>query len=84
IHLEVENYILKPINEEELEKQLKEAAAKLEELEKKKISYIDEKTEWLQFLSGKLSETGYDYYFVRLQLYMGIGHFWAAVMKWST
>ena len=36
IHLEVENYILKPINEEELEKQLKEAAAKLEELEKKK------------------------------------------------
>ena len=37
IHLDVENYILKPINEEELEKQLKEAAEKLEELEKKKI-----------------------------------------------
>lgn len=32
----MENYILKPINEEELEKQLKEAAEKLEELEKKK------------------------------------------------
>ena len=84
IHLEVENYILKPINEEELEKQLKEAAAKLEELEKKKIRYIDEKTEWLQFLSGKISETGYEYYCERLQLYMGSGHFWAAVMKWST
>lgn len=39
----MENYILKPINEEELEKQLKEAAEKLEELEKKKIRYIDEK-----------------------------------------
>ena len=38
IHLDVENYILKPINEEELEKQLKEAAEKLEELEKKKQS----------------------------------------------
>lgn len=66
----MENYILKPINEEELEKQLKEAAEKLEELEKKKIRYIDEKTEWLQFLSGKISETGYEYYCERFQLYM--------------
>lgn len=32
----MENYILKPINEEELEKQLKEAAEKLEELEEEK------------------------------------------------
>ena len=84
IRLEVENYILKPINEEELEKQLKEAVTKLEELEKKKIRYIDEKTEWLQFLSGKTFETGYEYYCERLQLYTGSGYFWAAVMKWST
>lgn len=68
IRLEVENYILKPINEEELEKQLKEAVAKLEELDKKKIRYIDEKTEWLQFLSGRTSETEYEYYCERLQL----------------
>lgn len=84
IRLEVENYILKPINEEELEKQLKEAAAKLEELEKKKIRYIDEKTEWLQFLSGKASETGYEHYCERLHLYTEKGRFWVAVMKWST
>lgn len=84
IRLEVENYILKPINEEELEKQLKEAVAKLEELDKKKIRYIDEKTEWLQFLSGRTSETEYEYYCERLQLPAQNGLFWAAVMKWST
>lgn len=84
IRLEVENYILKPINEEELEQQLKEAIAKLEELEKKKIRYIDEKTEWIQFLSGKTSEEGYEYYKEHLKLSADKGTFWAAVMKWST
>lgn len=84
IRLEVENYILKPINEEELEQQLKEAVAKLEELEKKKIRYIDEKTEWIQFLSGKASEEGYEYYKERLKLYSENAPFGAAVMKWST
>lgn len=84
IRLEVENYILKPINEDELEKQLKEAAAKLDELEKKKIRYIDEKTEWLQFLSGKAPETEYEYYRDRLQLNTESSCCQAAVMKWST
>lgn len=84
IRLEVENYILKPINEEELEQQLREAVARLEELEKKKIRYIDEKTEWLQFLSGKFSEEGYEYYKEHLKLNTESGPLWAAVMKWST
>lgn len=84
IRLEVENYILKPINEEELEQQLKEAVVKLEELEKNRLRYIDEKTAWLQFLSGKTAEEGYEYYRERLELDTGKGSFWAAVMKWST
>jgi len=84
IRLEVENYILKPINEEELEQQLKEAIVKLEELEKKKISYIDEKTEWIQFLSGKTSQEDYGYYHGHLKLGPGHGPCWPAVMKWST
>jgi len=84
IRLEVENYILKPINEEELEQQLKAAVEKLEELEKKKISYIDEKTAWLQFLSGKMPAEGYDYYKENLKLYADTMPAWAAVMKWST
>ena len=37
IRLEVENYILKPINEEELERQLRETVEKLDEMDKKKI-----------------------------------------------
>ena len=37
ISLDIENYILKPIDEEELEKQLILATKKLEELEKQKI-----------------------------------------------
>ena len=84
IQLEVENYILKPIDEEELERQLRATIAKLEELEKNKIRYIDEKTAWIQFLSGKTAEEGYEYYREYLKLGTNSGPCWAAVMKWST
>lgn len=84
IRLEVENYILKPINEEELEQQLILAKERLDELEKKKILYIDEKTDWMQFLSGKTQEEEYDYYRENLNLPKEKGIYRAAVMKWST
>ncbi len=84
IRLEVENYILKPINEEELEQQLRAAIVKLEELEKKKIRYIDEKTAWMQFLTGKMAPEDMDAYREELKLDMEDGPCWAAVMKWST
>lgn len=84
IRLDVENYILKPIDEEELERQLIQAAARLDELEKKKIRYIDEKTEWMQFLSGKIPQEEREYYKEHLKLDADRGPFWAAVMKWST
>lgn len=84
ISLEVENYILKPINEEELEQQLRSAVAKLDELEKKKIRYIDEKTAWMQFLSGKTAQEDQAYYMEQLELDTEDGSYWAAVMKWST
>ena len=53
IRLGVENYILKPIDEEELKRQLQETVQKLEEMDKKKIQYIDEKAQWMHFLNGK-------------------------------
>lgn len=84
IRLEVEDYILKPINEEELENKLKEAVLRLDELEKKKIRYIDEKTEWLQFLSGKTAAQDSAYHCERLKLSSDGSPVWAAVMKWST
>ncbi len=43
IRLGVENYILKPINEEELERQLRETVQKLEETDKKKLQYIEDR-----------------------------------------
>lgn len=43
VRLDVENYILKPVDEEELKRQLRETVEKLREMDKKKIGYIDEK-----------------------------------------
>ncbi|MDO5410547.1 MAG: response regulator [Lachnospiraceae bacterium] len=56
IRLEVENYLLKPIDEEELIAQLKETIQKLDEIDKAKHQYTNQKNNWLQFLSGKLRE----------------------------
>ena len=54
IRLEVENYLLKPIDEEALVEQLKETIKKLDETDRAKHQYTEEKNDWLQFLSGKL------------------------------
>lgn len=56
IRLEVENYILKPIDEEELEKALLEAVEHLLAKDRKAVAHIDEKSRLMQFLSGKLSK----------------------------
>lgn len=83
IRLEVENYILKPINEEELERQLRETVQKLEEMDKKKLRYIDEKTQWMHFLNGKSEKEEYE----KFEKVMGLaeyhGNYHAAVMKWN-
>ena len=52
IRLEVENYILKPINEEELERQLKETIRKIEEMNKKNLRYYNS---WCSALLQKLN-----------------------------
>lgn len=53
ISLDVEDYILKPINEEELEEALKNAVLKIEENNRKNTAVMDENTELFQFLTGK-------------------------------
>lgn len=83
IRLEVENYILKPINEEELERQLRETVQKLEEMDKKKIQYIDEKTQWLHFLNGGAEKNEYDKYKKMLGITEGCSAYHGAVMKWN-
>ena len=57
VRLDVENYILKPVDEEELKRQLRETVEKLREMDKKKLQYIDEKTEWMiQGMTGKTEQ----------------------------
>lgn len=54
IQLDVENYILKPINEEELEKALIQAVEKLKEIDNKEKKSICSKQKLLRFLSGEM------------------------------
>lgn len=83
IRLEVENYILKPIDEEELERQLRETVKKLDEMDKKKIQYIDEKTQWMHFLNGRAEEGESRQYAEMLGLSADCGTYYAALMKWN-
>ncbi|MCI8320338.1 MAG: response regulator [Dorea sp.] len=83
IRLEVENYILKPIDEEEFRRQIKETVQKLEEMDKKRIQYIDEKTQWMHFLNGGTKEEEYGKYMEVLGLKKDCGGYHAAVLKWS-
>lgn len=56
IFLDVEDYILKPIDEEKLEDILKKADQKLREFDRRKAINIDDKAGWLQFLKGNLTK----------------------------
>ena len=83
IRLEVENYILKPIDEEELERQLRETVEKLDEMDKKKIQYIDEKTQWMHFLNGQTEGEEARQYAEMLGISADRGTYYAALMKWN-
>lgn len=83
IRLEVENYILKPIDEESLERQLIETSSKLDEMEKETRKYIDERSEWSLFLTGKAGEDTYEQYETNLKLTEAIGTAWPAVVRLS-
>lgn len=54
LRLDVEDYILKPINEEELVKSLENCKMRLEKMEEEKNARINEKVELLQFLEGSM------------------------------
>lgn len=52
LKLDVDEYILKPINEELLEKALLQAAGRLDDIDRKKAVNMEEKIGWVQFLQG--------------------------------
>lgn len=83
VRLDVENYILKPIDEEELQRQLRETVMKLEAMDKKKLQYIDEKTQWMHFLNGSPESLEAGRFAEMLGLAAEGGNYCAAVMKWN-
>lgn len=58
LRLDVDEYILKPINEEQLGEALRHAARRLDEIDRKNAVSMDNKIGWIQFLkeNGGLSE----------------------------
>lgn len=55
LKLDVEEYILKPINEEQLRQALIQASEQLDEIERKKAEDLEDKIGWHKLLMGKLS-----------------------------
>lgn len=84
IRLDVEDYILKPINEDKLEQVLIRADAKLTQKDKSKTANMEEEVAWSRFLSGTLSkEEACVYTEVLPQMTAGI-LVYPALMKIST
>lgn len=81
ISLDVEDYILKPIDEEKLAEVLRNAAVKLSGLDERNAADINENAGWLNFLGGRLQEEEMGKYLeVLLQNFDG-GVMYAASMK---
>lgn len=83
VRLDVENYILKPIDEDELIRQLRETVGKLNEMDKKKLTYIDEKNQWIHFLKGNCEKSDAEKFAEMLGLPPEGQTCHAAVMKWN-
>lgn len=81
ITLDVENYILKPINEEELERTIKEAIAKLREYDFNQKEYIDYKFDFLNLISGNIDFKNLDEQIKKLGFNIDSKTFVLAIIK---
>lgn len=81
ITMDVEDYILKPINEEELEEVLRRADDRLSEMDREQAVKMDDKAGWLRFLRGHLEESEMEEYIGLLPEIPGEGSTYAALMK---
>lgn len=82
IGLDVEDYILKPIDEVKLEAVVRKSVAELEELDRINTVDIDEEAGWMQLLRGNLSiEEAPGYYELLPQIKGDKKVAYAAVMK---
>lgn len=81
VSLDVEDYILKPINEEKLEAVLIQSDEKLKEFDRKNASDPDEKAAWIQFVRGNLTAEEAAEYVEDLPKADGTKTIYAAIMK---
>ena len=84
LKLDVDDYILKPINEEQLKQVLIQAAEHLDEIDRKRTGNIEDKIGWHKFLKGKLQkEEAAEFYLMMPRMEAG-EKVYAAVMKIDT
>lgn len=84
LRLDVEEYILKPINEEQLKQALLNAAERLDEIDREKAGSMEDKIGWHKFLKGKLDADEAEE-FHRMLPETGSGEkIYAAIMKIDT
>lgn len=84
LKLDVEEYILKPVNEEQLKQALINAAKQLDEIDRKKAEDMEDRIGWHKLLKGKLSgEEAAEFYRMLPGLESG-EKIYAAIMKIDT
>lgn len=84
LHLDVEEYILKPINEDQLKDALIQAGKHLDELDRKKAGNMEDKIGWIRFLKGKLAREEEAKFYQMLPVVEENEKVYAAVMKIDT
>lgn len=82
--LDVEDYILKPINEELLKQALLQAAERIDEIDRKRSGSIQDKVGWHKLLKGKLSKEDEEEFYQILPRLTEEEGLYAALMKIDT
>lgn len=84
LHLDVDEYILKPVNEEQLRDALLRASRHLDELDRKKVGNMEDKIGWIRFLEGKLAREKEVEFFQMLPRIEDNEKVYTAIMKLNT
>lgn len=84
LKLDVEDYILKPVNEDQLKDALVLAAKHLDEYDRKKAGNMEDKIGWLRFLKGKLTHDEEMEFYQMLPVIRSDEKVYAAIMKIDT
>lgn len=81
ISLDVEDYILKPIDEEQLARVLQQSDKKLRRLDQEQAADVDDRVGWMQFLRGNVSGEEMQKYIAVLPEIADGAKVYAAVLK---